>query len=115
MQRITFLRDDLGLNFVLVVADQYTLHHDTLYHLGIGVADRQAVIDVYQCAVANDLPVEKPPRTTWKGTPLHELWLKDPDGTLIEVYARLTEAELRDMPADKKSWYLVPGTETHTQ
>jgi len=32
-------------------------------------------------------PVETPPRTTWKGTPLHELWLKDPDGTLIEIYA----------------------------
>ena len=34
------------------------------------------------------------------GTPLHELWLKDPDGNLIELYARLTEEELALRPPD---------------
>ncbi len=109
----TYLRPDLGLNFVLVVADGKALHHDTLYHLGIALPEKAAVIDAYHRAVAFGAHVEKPPRTTWKGTPLHELWLTDPDGTLIEVYARLTDAELAAMPADQTPEYLVPGTE-HT-
>jgi len=110
----TFIRPDLDLNFVLLVSDGKELHHDTLYHLGIGVADRDAVVDAYHRAVTFGAHVEKPPRTTWKGTPLHELWLKDPDGTLIEVYARLTEPELADKPADELPVFLVPGTEPAT-
>ena len=106
----TFIRPDLSLNFVIVVADGKDLNHDTLYHLGIGMPDRAAVIDTYHRAVALGTPVEKPPRTTWKGTPLHELWLTDPDGTLIEVYARLTPDELSRKPADEMPEYLVPGT-----
>lgn len=106
----TFSRSDLKLNFVLLVADDHTLHHDTLYHLGIGVANRQSVIDTYHLALSAGAHVEKPPRTTWRGTPLHELWLKDPDGTLIEVYARLTDTELAQMPEDQEPWFLVPGT-----
>lgn len=43
-------------------------------------------------------------------TPLHELWVKDPDGTLIEIYARLTDAELAEKPADELPEFLVPGT-----
>ena len=107
----TFIRPDLNLNFVLVVSDGKELHHDTLYHLGIGMADRDAVIDAYHRASTFGTHVEKPPRTTWKGTPLHELWLKDPDGTLIEIYARLTDQELAAKPADEMPQYLVPGTE----
>jgi arsenate reductase len=106
----TFVRPDLKLNFVLLVSDGKELHHDTLYHLGIGVANREAVIDAYHQALAFGAHVEKPPRTTWKGTPLHELWLKDPDGTLIEIYARLTDAETANKPADELPEFLVPGT-----
>ncbi|HUX18657.1 MAG TPA: hypothetical protein VMV63_05665 [Acidithiobacillus sp.] len=51
----------------------------------------------------------KPPRTTWRGTPLHELWLRDPTGYNLEVYARLTPEELAEMPADQEAIYLVPG------
>ncbi|MEX2650374.1 MAG: VOC family protein [Alphaproteobacteria bacterium] len=107
----TFIRPDLNLNFVLLVSDGKERHQDTLYHLGIGVADRAAVIDAYTRAVAFGAHVEKPPRTTWKGTPLRELWLKDPDGTLIEIYARLTDEELAAKPADDMPEYLVAGTE----
>ena len=106
-----FIRPDLNLNFVLLVADGKELHHDTLYHLGVGVADRDAVIDSYHRAVAFGAHIEKPPRTTWKGTPLHELWLRDPDGTLIEIYARLTDEQLATRPADESPEYLVAGTE----
>ena len=106
----TFIRSDLNLNFVLLVSDGKELHHDTLYHLGIGVADRSAVIVSYHRAVACGAHIEKPPRTTWRGTPLHELWLTDPDGTLIEVYARLTDVELALKPADELPEFLVPGT-----
>lgn len=110
----TFIRPDLQLNFVLLVADEHSLHHDTLYHLGIGVADRQAVIEAYARALSFDAHIDKPPRTTWKGTPLHELWLKDPDGTLIEVYARLSDAELALKPQDEAPVYLVAGTAPQT-
>lgn len=106
-----FIRPDLGLNFVLLVSDGKTLHHDTLYHLGVGVDSRQAVVDAYHNAVDFGARIEKPPRTTWKGTPLHELWLSDPDGTLIEIYARLTDDELAEKPADEQPAFLVPGTE----
>lgn len=107
----TFIRPDLSFNFVIMVADGKDLHHDTLYHLGIALPDRDAVVDAYQRAIAIGAHVEKPPHTTWRGTPLHELWLTDPDGTLIEVYARLTPGELAGIPADQSPEYLVPGTE----
>lgn len=94
-----FIRPDLGLNFVLVASDGKDLHHDTLYHLGIALPDRAAVFDAHERALAFGAHVEKPPRTTWAGTPLHEFWLTDPDGTLIEVYARLTPEELAQQAA----------------
>ena len=103
----TFVRPELNLNFVLLVSDGKELHHDTLYHMGVGVPTRAAVIEAYQRAVAAGVPIEKPPRTTWKGTPLHELWLTDPDGNLIEIYARLTDAELAEMPADQQPVFLT--------
>jgi len=103
----TFVREDLKLNFVLLVSDGKELHHDTLYHLGIEVADRAAVIDAFHRARDFGCHIEKPPRTTWKGTPLHELWLEDPDGNLIEVYARLTDAELAHKPADEQPEFLT--------
>lgn len=96
----TFVHPSLRTNFVLVVSDGKELHHDTLYHLGIDVADKAAVVRAYQLAREAGITIEKPPRTTWRGTPLHELWLADPDGTLIEVYARLTDEELAQKPAD---------------
>ena len=96
----TFVHPSLRTNFVLVVSDGKELHHDTLYHLGIAVADKDAVIRTYHLAGEAGIEIEKPPRTTWRGTPLHELWLADPDGTLIEVYARLTDEELAQKPAN---------------
>lgn len=95
----TFVRPELGVNFVVVVSDGKALHHDTLYHLGVAVADKAAVIRAHAQAKAAGHTVTKPPRTTWRGTPLHELWLEDPDGNLVEVYARLTDEELAEKPA----------------
>jgi hypothetical protein len=97
---VTFVRPDLHTNFVLLVSDGKDLHRDTLYHLGIAVADKAAVIHAYELAKAAHLTVTKPPRTTWRGTPLHELWLEDPDKNLVEVYARLTDEELLEKPPD---------------
>ncbi len=72
------------------------------------------MIEAYHRARAAGVHVEKPPRTTWKGTPLHELWLHDPDGNLVEIYARLTAAELAEKPADELPVFLVPNTERAT-
>lgn len=96
----TFVRPELRTNFVIVVSDGRELHHDTLYHLGVAVPDREAVVRAYERARAAGVSVQKPPRTTWRGTPLHELWLEDPDGNLVEVYARLTDRELAARPSD---------------
>jgi arsenate reductase len=104
---VTFIRPELRLNFVLLVSDGKELHHDTLYHFGIALADKNAVVDAYRRAGKAGWPVEKPPRTTWMGMPLHELWLKDPDGNLIELYARLTETDLAQRPADAQATLLI--------
>lgn len=104
---VTFVRPDSKLNFVLLVSDGKELHKDTLYHLGMGVETKDKVVEFYHSAVENGFHIEKPPRTTWRGTPLHELWLKDPDGTLIEIYSRLTDIELEQMPEDKEPFLLV--------
>jgi len=102
----TFIRPETRTNFVIVVADGKELHHDTLAHVGIAVADKAAVIRADELARAAGVTVQKPPRTTWRGTPLHELWLLDPDGNAIEVYARLTDEELAQMPADLEPVFL---------
>jgi arsenate reductase (thioredoxin) len=103
----TFVRPALHTNFVLVVADGKELHQDTLYHLGVGVKDKAAVINAYNLAQAAGVVISKPPRTTWRGTPLHELWLTDPDGNLVEIYARLTNEELAEKPQDLEPTHLV--------
>ncbi len=99
---VTFVSEALRTNFVVLVDDGEPLHHDTLYHLGIDVGTRGAVIAAHRRAAAAGWPIHKPARTTWRGTPLHELWLRDPGGNLVEVYARLTAEELAEMPADRE-------------
>ncbi|MFT5681115.1 MAG: arsenate reductase [Myxococcota bacterium] len=104
---ITFVSEALRTNFVVLVDDGRTLHQDTLYHLGINVSTKDAVIAAHHRARAAGWTIQKPARTTWHGTPLHELWLKDPGGNLVEIYARLTDAEHADMPADMAPIVLV--------
>lgn len=105
-----FYRPELQVNFVIVVDDGMTLHHDTLYHLGVGVGDKQSVIEAESKARKAGAMIHKPARTTWRGTPLHELWLKDPDGNLIEIYARLTAEEWLQMPEDKEPVFLTEAS-----
>ena len=106
----TFIVPELALNFVLLVNDRETpLDTYSLYHLGLGVADKAAVIEAYHRARKAGAEIVKLPRTTWRGTPLHELWLRDPTGYLIEIYARLTDAEFATMPQDQRPVFLVSG------
>lgn len=108
----TFIVPHLRLNLVLLINDSgKPLDIYSLYHIGLGVSDKAAVIESYFRAKASSAQIVKPPRTTWRGTPLHELWLRDPTGYGIEVYARLTAEELAAMPANQEPTYLVPGTE----
>ena len=104
---VTFVSEALHTNFVLLVSDGKELHQDTLYHLGIDVGTKDAVIEAHRRVAAPGWTIHKPARTTWRGTPLHELWLKDPGGNLVEIYARLTDAELAEMPADKEPVFLA--------
>lgn len=111
---VTFIREDLKLNFVILANDGLELHKDTLFHLGVGLPNKDAVVTAYHRALEIGAEIHKPPRTTWRGTPLHELWVKDPDGNLIEIYARLTDAEFVEKPEDEEPVYLVAGTELQT-
>jgi len=104
---VTFVSEPLRTNFVILVDDGKELHHDTLYHLGIDVGTKAAVTRSHHSAEAAGWSIHKPARTTWRGTPLHELWLEDPGGNLVEIYARLTDAELAEMPSDKEPVFLV--------
>jgi catechol 2,3-dioxygenase-like lactoylglutathione lyase family enzyme len=107
----TFVVLELHLNLVLLVNDSgKPLDTYSLYHIGLGVRDKAAVIESFLRARASGVRIVKPPRTTWRGTPLHELWLVDPTGYGIEVYARLTPEELSAMPSDMEPTFLVPGT-----
>ena len=107
----TFVVPDLRLNLVLLVNDSgKPLDTYSLYHIGLGVPDKAAVLESFQRAKAQGIPIIKPPRTTWRGTPLHEVWLRDPTGYGIEVYARLMSDELAAMPDDQKPTDLMPGT-----
>lgn len=107
----TFVVPHLALNLVLLVNDRGTsLDTYSLYHLGLGVASKAEVVDSYYHAQALHIEIVKPPRTTWRGTPLHELWLRDPSGYLIEIYARLTATELAEMPVDKEPTFLIRAT-----
>lgn len=99
---VTFVSEALRTNFVLLVDDGKELHQDTLYHLGVDVGTRAAVIEAHRRAEAAGWTIHKPARTTWRGTPLHELWLKDPGGNLVEIYARLTPDERAQMPVHKE-------------
>ncbi len=104
----TFIVPHLHLNMVLLVNDRgEALDTYSLYHLGLGVADKAAVIAAAHSARQAGAEIVKPPRTTWRGTPLHELWLRDPSGYLIEIYARLTPGELAQMPADQEPVFLT--------
>jgi arsenate reductase (thioredoxin) len=107
---VTFVSEALRTNFVLLVDDGQELHHDTLYHLGVDVGTKAAVVEAHRHAEAAGWPIHKPARTTWRGTPLHELWLKDPGGNLVEIYARLTDAELADRPKDEEPVFLASET-----
>ena len=104
---VTFTSEALRTNFVVLVDDGKALHQDTLYHLGVDVGTKEGVVEAHERATAAGWPIHKPARTTWRGTPLHELWLHDPGGNLIEIYARLTDVELAEMPADKEPVVLV--------
>lgn len=103
---VTFVSEALRTNFVLLVSDGKELHQDTLYHLGVEVGTKDAVVQAHRRAEAAGWPIFKPARTTWRGTPLHELWLQDPGGNLVEIYARLTHDELAEMPADREPVFL---------
>lgn len=107
---VTFVSEALRMNFVLLVSDGKELHQDTLYHLGVDVGTKAAVIEAHHRATAAGWRIHKPARTTWRGTPLHELWLHDPGGNLVEIYARLTDAERAEMPADQEPVFLGSGT-----
>ena len=104
---VTFVSEALRTNFVILVDDGQELHQDTLYHLGVELPDKAAVIDAHHRAREAGWTLHKPARTTWRGTPLHELWLKDPGGNLVEIYARLTDAERAGMPDDMEPVFLV--------
>jgi len=97
--------DDARLHnrLVFLVDDGKKLHQDTMYHLGIGVSSKADVLACQERAVEAGFTIEKPARTTWRNMPLHEFWLRDPGGNLVEIYAMLNAEELAEMPEDMEA------------
>jgi len=54
----------VNTNFVLVVSDDTTLHHDTLSRLGIPVDDKATILRTDALASSTGLTVRNRPRTT---------------------------------------------------
>ncbi|MEZ4268783.1 MAG: hypothetical protein R3F39_20705 [Myxococcota bacterium] len=93
-----------------VVADGKELHQDTLYHLGVDVGTKARGWSRRGAAGGNrGLAYLQAREDDVERTPLHELWLQDPGGNLVEVYARLTEGELAAMPAGREPVMLAGG------
>lgn len=89
-------------NLVLVAAGATEGGSTNIHHLGIGCETREALLQIYRGAVERGFDVVETPQTTWKGTPLHQLWLRDPEGHRVEIYARLTAEELAARPSDDR-------------
>ena len=95
----TFVRPELHTNFVLVVSDGKELHHDTLYHLGIAVADKAAVDPRLRAregrrrhgeqAAAHDVARHAAPRAVARGP------RRQPRRDLRAPHARRARAEAR--------------------
>ncbi len=96
-----FLVPERHLNMVMIQNEVGGDGPDRVHHIGLGVEGREAVLDFQTRARARGYPVADPAKTTWRGTAMHQLWLEDPDGVKVEIYARLTDDELAAMPADQ--------------
>lgn len=103
---VVFDDDRLKNRLVFLVDDGKELHQDTMYHLGIGVKDKASVLACQQRAQEAGFTIETPARTTWRNMPLHEFWLRDPGGNLVEIYALLSAEELAGMPSDMEPVFL---------
>ena len=99
---VVFTPANLRLNLVLRLVDDPSPQPDTPHHWGIDVGSREAVIAAQQRAETAGWPIREPARTTGHSNPRHELWLTDPGGNAIAIYAHGTEAEQADLPADRE-------------
>ncbi|MCG8435029.1 MAG: VOC family protein [Gammaproteobacteria bacterium] len=97
-----FLIPERHLNFVVIQTDYTSSTMDRIHHIGLSVDGRDAVIDLQSRAYADGYDIQDYAKTTWHGTPMHQLWLVDPDGVKIEIYSKLTDEELGEMPEDKE-------------
>ena len=75
----------------------------------------------YVDALAVGAAIEKPPRTTRNGAPLHELRLKHPNGNLSEISTRvcLTQNQQANQPPRRRPFWrrernrIDPGNHLH--
>jgi arsenate reductase len=106
---VTFVSEALRTNFVLLVSDGKELHHDTLYHLGVDVGTRAAVIDAQHRAVAAGISPSEAGAHHLAGHPAARAVAhrsgRQPGRDLRAPH----RAELAEMPADKEPWTLVSG------
>jgi len=101
-RHVTFVHPQTHVSLMFVKrGGRRTKHRERSYDLGLEVADRDAVIQAYLRAVSSGFDIEKPPYTSWHGVPMHQMWLKDPSGNLVEIYAPLSSEELAELPDDR--------------
>jgi arsenate reductase len=102
-----FVSSEMHLNFVMVMSSAKLVRgsESLFYHHGIGVDSVQNLLLLYREAILNKFEMVKI-ETTWSGTPLHQLWLTDPDGNSVEIYCRLSDDELKKKPVNLIQTYL---------
>ncbi len=96
-----------GTNLVLVASGATDEGSTNIHHLGLGYPSKEELLRVYRAAVERGFDGIEAPQTTYGGTPLHQFWMRDPDGHRIEIYARLTADELSNKPADGQAVSLI--------
>lgn len=96
-----FVCKSRSLNLVLVRENDASSYESPVHHIGIEVSTCDDVIEKFDSALSEGVEIRREPETTYSGTPLHQLWLKSPDGTDVEVYARLSADELIEYEHDQ--------------
>ena len=107
-QSVIFRSEGLTLSLALCLRQADSERREACAPFVLDVATREALIAAYHHARRFGAPILKPPTTSWQGGGLHSLWLADPDGNRIELYARPTPQELMHRPVDHSPVLLVP-------
>ena len=89
---VSLISERLKTNFVLLIDYSADPQPNNSYHVGVELENKEALIEAQRNVKAHGGTLHRPLRTVRANINVHELWLKDPGGNLIELYARFDPA-----------------------